>query len=289
MMTSQPRISHLLRRLRKKRYWPFLLLLGLAILYFVFPPPHTDILVLGIDGRAGEGWAARADSIMLVGIEPRSLGVSMMSIPRDLSVEVPWYGLQRVNTVNMLGEMEDGNTGPALMKAAVAQSFGVTPERYVRLNFSGFVGLVDAVGGVTIDVTHPIVDYNYPTEDFGVKTVEFEIGVQHMDGERALIYARTRYADDDYRRAERQQQVVSALLGRMINPLAWPAVAGVLSQSVDTDLSAWDLLTLAPAVLIGGGRADRLVIDRDLITATAEGVAVPDYEQLAPWVQAHFD
>ncbi|HLV36311.1 MAG TPA: LCP family protein [Spirillospora sp.] len=232
---------------------------------------------------------ARADSIILVGIEPRWFRVAMMSIPRDLSIDVPGYGLQRVNTVNMLGEMEGAGGGPQLMKSGIQHSFGVKPDRYVRLDFKGFVRLIDAVGGITINVERPIVDYNYPTEDLGVMTVQFDAGVQHMDGERALIYARTRYADDDYRRAERQQQVISALLGRLINPLHWPAVVGALSQAVDTDLTLWDMIVLAPPVVLGGSRAERLVIDRDYITATAEGVAIPDYARIAPWLDTYFD
>jgi anionic cell wall polymer biosynthesis LytR-Cps2A-Psr (LCP) family protein len=173
--------------------------------------------------------------------------------------------------------------------AGIAQSFGVQPDRYVRLDFNGFVHLIDAVGGVSIYVENPITDYNYPTEDFGVTTVEFPAGWQHMDGERALIYARTRHADDDYRRAERQQQVVSALLGKMILPIYWPGVVGALLQSVDTDLNVLDLAMLAPPVLLNGVRGERLVIDRDYITATADGVAVPDYALIAPWLDVYFE
>lgn len=282
-----------------KRFLPILALLLAALacgfptflcgLYWVFAPPHTDIVVLGVDSRPGEGWMARADSIILVGIEPRRFAVTLMSIPRDLSIDVPGFGLQRVNTVNMLGEMEAVGTGPELMKAGIRQSFGVQPERYVRLDFNGFTHLIDAVGGVTIDVPSALVDHAYPTEDDGVMTVEFAAGLQHMDGKRALIYARTRHADDDYRRAERQQQVISALLGKLINPIYWPAVAAALAQTVDTDLTLWDLVVLAPPVLIGGARAERLVINREYITATAEGVAIPDYIKIAPWLEAYFD
>ncbi len=291
--------THALNRRFGKRFLPFIALIlalltcGLPTLlcglYFVFAPPHTDIVVMGVDSRPGEGWMARADSIILVGIEPRRFGVTMMSIPRDLSIDVPGYGLQRINTVNMLGEMEAAGTGPDLLKAGITESFGVTPERYVRLDFNGFTSLIDAVGGVTIDVPNPLIDYSYPTEDGGVMTVEFAAGPQHMDGQRALIYARTRYADDDYRRSERQQQVVSALLGRLINPLYWPGAAAALAQAVDTDLTLWDLLTLAPPVVLGGARAESLVIDRDYITATAEGVTVPDYVKIAPWLETYFD
>ena len=263
--------------------------MGCVILYLMFPPPHTDILILGVDSREGEGWTTRADSIILVGVDPASLSVAMMSIPRDLSVNVPDYGLQRVNTVNMLGEMEAAGNGPILTQAAIEESFGVAPDRYVRLNFEGFVALINAVGGVTIDVEKSLIDYNYPTADYGVTTVEFTAGRQHMDGERALIYARTRYADDDYQRAGRQQQVVSALLGKLIVPIYWPSAMVALNQAVDTNLTLWDMLTLAPPVVLGGPSSARLTIDRERISATAAGVAIPDYAQINEWVDAHFD
>lgn len=289
---TKPRLN-MVRPARRRRYFPCLVLLfGLPLLMClcsVALAPHTDILVLGVDSRPGEGWVARADSVILVGIDPRRFNLTMLSIPRDLSIDVPGYGLQRINTVNMLGEMEAPGRGPALTAEGIIQSFGVTPDRYVRLDFNGFVRLIDAVGGITINVENRIYDWAYPTADGGTMEVEFPAGVQHMDGERALIYARTRHADDDYRRAERQQQVISALLGRLIIPLNWPSVAAALLQSVDTDLNILDMILLAPPVLVNGGRGQNLVIDRDYITATAGGVAVPDYARIAPWLEAYFD
>lgn len=290
----------LIQRARGKRYFPLLVLLSFIgipallcmaglLIYIILPFPHTDIVVLGIDSREGDGWVARADSVMLVGIDPTRLRVTMMSVPRDLSIDVPGYGLQRINTVNMLGEIEEAGRGPALVKAGIVQSFGIETERYVRLDFKGFIQLIDAVGGVTVDVARPLVDYNYPDGDHDVMTIRFEPGAQYMNGERALIYARTRYADDDYRRAERQQQVVGALMSKLINPIHWPAVIGALQQSIDTDLNLWDMLTLAPPVLMNGGSGERLVIDRDYITATAKGVSIPDYEEIAPWLESYFD
>lgn len=295
----ESRWSRLLPGRLRLRSWPVILaavllipafVCGLAFLfYLVFPPPQTDILILGVDSREGEGWVARADSIMLAGVDPAHLRVSLLSVPRDLAIDVPNYGLQRINTVNMLGEMDAPGTGPDLMQAAFTASFGITPERYVRLDFDGFVDLVNAVGGVTIDVERTLVDDFYPTPDGGVMRVQFDPGVQHMDGERALIYARTRHADSDYERVARQQQVVSALMGKLVNPLHWPAAWQVLQQSVDTDLTLWDGLTLAPTVVLGGSRADRFVIDREHVTATAEGTLIPDYATVLPWLQERFN
>ncbi|MBZ0280489.1 MAG: LCP family protein [Anaerolineae bacterium] len=264
-------------------------LCGLTLVfYLLFPPARANILVLGVDGRGGEGYVSRTDSIMLLGIYPAQLRASLLSIPRDLFIDVPNYGIERINTVNMLGEMEGEGNGPALLASALQQTFNVTVDRYVRLDFQGFVELINAVGGVTIDVERAIVDDAYPTEDGGVISIRFDPGLQQMDGERALIYARTRHGDDDYQRAARQQQVLSGLLSRLVNPLRWPAALSVLNRYTDTNLTLWDMLTLAPPVVLNRGRFEQLVIDRDYIAGTAEGYAVPNLDAIAPWLEGRF-
>lgn len=287
---------HLRRRLKLSRRWLFLYLLitpffccGLSLLiYIVFPPAAVNIVVLGVDGRANEGFVSRTDSIMLVGVKPSQIRLSLLSIPRDLFVEVPGYGSQRINTVNFLAEQSQRGTGPALVMDTLSQDLGISLNRYIRLDFNGFVKLVDAVGGLTIDVEHTIIDDLYPTENGGVEVVKFDIGVQQMDGERALKYARTRHADDDYRRAARQQQVVSALLAKLVNPVRWPAALAALRSSIDTNLTVLDMYSLVVPALLNRGRYETLVIDRDYIKGTAEGHAVPDYEKLLPWLRDHF-
>jgi LCP family protein required for cell wall assembly len=284
---------------RKRRISPLLMFFtallfpvfccGMTLLvYLIFPPPPVDMLILGVDGRAGEGFVSRTDSIMLLGIDPAHLRTSILSFPRDLFIEAPGYGQQRINTINVLGEEQNPGGGVDLLEASLSQNFGVGIDRYVRLQFDGFMELIDAVGGVTIDVERTIVDDFYPTEDGGVTTVRFESGVQHMDGERALIYARTRHADDDYQRAERQQQVVSALLAKMANPINWPSVVSILNRAMETNLTVVDMALLAPPVLLNIGRYDRLVIDRDYIVGVANGVA-PDYAKINPWIEPRFD
>ena len=263
---------------------------GMTLLtYLVFPPSHVDILILGVDSRPGEGFVSRTDTIMLLGIDPAHLRTSILSIPRDVFIEVPGFGQQRINTVNVLGEEQGQGRGVDLLIASLAQDFGIQIDRYARLQFSGFVELIDAVGGVTIDVERSIVDDSFPMPEGGVTTIRFDSGVQHMDGERALIYARTRHADDDYQRADRQQQVVSALMAKMTNPLHWPAVMAVLNRALDTNLTILDLALLAPPILLNAGRDDRLVIDRDYIIGTAEGRAVPNYEKIKPWLAGRFE
>lgn len=281
---------------RLSRYWQLLWLLitplfccGISLLiYLVFPPQPVNILILGTDGRASEGFMSRTDSIMIIGVKPSQLRLSLFSIPRDIFIEVPGFGPQRINTINLLAEQNQRGTGAALVMEAISQDFGIRLDRYVRLDFNGFVQLVDAVGGITLDVEHTIIDDQYPTESGGVEYIKFDMGVQQMDGKRALIYARTRHADDDYHRAVRQQQLISALFAKLVNPLRWPAAIAALRSSVDTNLTIGDMFTLLVPALLNRGRYENLVIDRDYIKGSSEGHAVPDYEKLLPWLRDRF-
>jgi LCP family protein required for cell wall assembly len=263
---------------------------GLSLLtYLMFPPPPQNILVVGLDSRGAEDVVSRTDSMMVLGVSPRQLRVSALSIPRDLFLETPGYGLQRVNTINVLGEQETPGQGMSLLKQSIGWNFGIRVDRYVRLDFQTFVELVNAVGGVHLYVERAIVDNAYPTDEGGVTSARFESGWQYMDGERALMYARTRHADDDYHRAARQQQVLSALLERLANPARWPTALRLLSESLDTDLKPGDLIALAPPVILNGGRFDSFVINRDFVLGTASGNAIPDYARIQPWLEGRFE
>ncbi len=289
-------------RLRRRRglclvgcLLPLLMLccsLSACILPLLITPGPVDIVIMGVDARPGEGYLTRADSIMLLNVTPWRLRVSLLSIPRDVFIQVPGYGEQRINTINTLGEQESPGSGPALLKASLQQSFGVGVERYVRLDFEAFVAVIDAVGGVDIDVPKLIVDYEYPTADGGVMTVRFEPGRQHMDGERALQYARTRHQDDDYQRAARQQQVLDALLRKLSDPryiYTWPRVLYAIQAHTDTNLNLWDMWRLGPALLLGWHNREQRVLQREDLIGMAAGYWVPDYERLRPWIEAHFD
>lgn len=257
------------------------------MIYVLFPPQPLNVVVMGLDAREGEGRITRSDTVMLFGVNPGRLQVSLLSIPRDVFIEVPGYGLQRINTINVLGEMDEAGSGPQLLSLSIAETFGIVPDRYVRLDFRGFRQMIDAVGGIDIYVEKRIVDNAFPTEDGGTSQIVFEPGWQHMDGERALIYARTRHQDDDYQRASRQQQVLSALVSRSINPLVWPSLLVTINQVVETDLSLPDFVRALPSVMLSGGNFDRLVIDREWVLP-GNGFVYPDVEALQPWLENHF-
>lgn len=260
--------------------------------YVLIPPAPTDLLILGVDARPGQRYLTRTDSVMLLNVSPHNLNVTLLSIPRDVFIWVPDYGEQRINAINVLGEQEAEGSGPDLLKASFQESFGVEVDRYVRLDFQGFVDLVDAVGGVDIDVPKLIIDYEYPTLDGGTITVRFDPGVEHMDGERALQYARTRHQDDDYQRAARQQQVMDAVIKKLRDPRAVvyaPRIWRALQAHTDTDLNTWDILRIGPGLVLGWSSRDQRVLQRDDLIGMKAGYWRPDYDRLAPWIAEHFD
>jgi LCP family protein required for cell wall assembly len=187
----------------------------------------SNILLLGVDLREGypeEG--IRSDTIILLHLDPAAGWGSLLSIPRDSIATIPGVGEDKINAAFAQGyeraerlsdvQIEPTAAGAALAADTVEQFLGLrdfnTRIDYVAtINFNGFAKIIDAVGGIDIDVPFEIIDNEYPTDDFGITTVHFPSGPQHMDGARALQYVRTRHADNDFGRAQRQQQVIQAI------------------------------------------------------------------------------
>lgn len=181
--------------------------------------PDTDaitIMVLGVDTRA-EGGDQNADVIILARLDLEERVLRSVSIPRDLQVEIPGYGLGKINGAYGIGIEADPDNrvaGVAMMRDTIEHNFDVYIDDYVMVDFEGFKEVVDALGGIKISVPERIVDEAYPTEDYGTRTFVVEAGRQHMDGETALAYARTRHQDSDDARRERQMLVIEAMLDR---------------------------------------------------------------------------
>jgi hypothetical protein len=169
------------------------------------------------------------------------------------------------------------------------------------MDFNGFRRMIDEIGGIEIDVPREIVDYSYPTEDFGTMTIRFEEGVQTMDGERALIYARTRHSSSDIDRAERQQQVILAVRSKVLSLDILPSLtpnrianlAATVNESVATDLSVDEVFGLAQALQgVKTQNINRAVIDSsmtvDYITYGGAQVLLPRWQEILPTVEEVF-
>ncbi|MBV9595605.1 MAG: LCP family protein [Chloroflexi bacterium] len=238
---------------------------GVVAVALLVTPVRESVLILGSDARPDElsrGEVGRTDTLLVFVGDRAQPRLAMVSVPRDLWVTIPGYGQERINAAYEFG-------GPQTAKQTVSNLLGQPIDRYVIIGLQGVRDVVDAVGGIDITVPQAIHDDAYPTDDYGYQVVDIPAGRQHMDGDTALKYARTRHQDSDFARTARQQQVVVAVRNAMLNPLNWPripAVVAAISTSIKTDLSPFDVVALGAAMLRSPGDPDHLVIDTSLAT-----------------------
>lgn len=220
--------------------------------FAVVPGEGITVLLVGVDQRPGEYAPPRADALMLVRINPQWQRIALLSLPRDLWVEIPGgYGYDRINTAYTYGEATGiWGGGLALTRATVSNVLGVPIDYVAMVDFYGFISLVDTVGGIVVNVPDAIYDAAYPTMDYGYMTISFAPGVQWMDGNTALIYSRTRNADSDFSRIRRQQDVLMALgmrlqeRGDLLNLLTLDQTSAALLPYVRTDMPRDTLVNL---------------------------------------------
>jgi LCP family protein required for cell wall assembly len=252
------------------------------------------VLVMGMDQRPGEfGTSYRTDTMILISLDPTTNRVGMLSIPRDLFVDVPGYGLQRVNAAYGLGELSGPGGGPQLAMQTVQYNFGIRVNEYVMVNFESFIKVIDLFGGVNVYVESAIYDPEYPDMNYGYDPFYIEAGWHLMDGQTALKYARTRHSTDDIDRGRRQQQVLYAIRDKvttmdMIPKLAPQAYTlwAELSSGVDTRLSLDQILQLAWWVKdIPSGNYTNAVLGWEYVTPTrwqGMDILVPTRQKLGP-------
>lgn len=274
-----------------------LAVITLVVGLLLFPPPRTNILILGVDRRPDEAtWATRTDTMILTTINPKDAYVGLLSIPRDLFIQLPDGNWNRINTPHFFAELAAPGTGPQVAMQTVQNNFGVDVHHYVRLDLIGFVRIVDAMGGLDINVPEAVFDDAYPTYDYGTTTVYFEPGQQHMTGEQALAYARVRHFTSDFDRAARQQLVLQAIFRQLLQPATWlrlPQILGAVSESISTDLTLLDLIRLAPTFAeISPDDLDRRVIEGAMVQPfTTDGgasVLLPVWDVINPVLLAMF-
>src|SRR3990167_1741578 len=153
---------------------------------------RVNILLIGIGHEGG----LLADTIILANIKPSTKEVALLSIPRDLTVNIPGYGDRKINNANAFGETDNLPGGGGMFTARILSNvLNTSIPYYVRVDFSGFKKLVDDAGGVNIDVDKSFTDYEYPTTNFGYQTISFKQGPQKMDGDKALKYTRSRHGN----------------------------------------------------------------------------------------------
>lgn len=218
---------------------------------------RINVLFLGVGG-AGHDGPQLSDTIMLASFRPSDEQVALLSIPRDMAVNIPGYGVNKVNHANAYGEQNDAGHGGDLAVQVLSDVLDEPIHYWVRVDFSAFEKIVDTLGGLEIDIDQSFVDKEYPTDDFGYQTIVFERGVELMDGARALQFSRSRHGShgegSDFARARRQQKIVSALRekiltpGVLANPIKLTSLFNTLTTHIDTDLNIIELVEFAQKV-----------------------------------------
>lgn len=263
---------------------------------------QVNILLLGIDRRENEEGPWRTDTMILVSVDPISKTASMLSIPRDLWVPLPVLNFEdRINTAHSHGDSEKYKDlvggGPALAMKTVEYNLGVPVDYYARIDFPGFEKLIDAIGGVDIDVLEDIYDAEYPTPDGGTIELFFKKGPQHMNGDLALKYARTRHQSNDIDRAGRQQQVIMAARDKVLS-LKFPVTRipeqiQLLGDSVESSMNLDEIIAVARVLQ----QVDRQNIKSGIIDGTmvfdwtrpdGQMVLVPQWEPIRQLVNELF-
>jgi LCP family protein required for cell wall assembly len=211
---------------------------------------RINILLLGADtnsARQSQGEVPLSDTIIIATIDPATKKIGLLSIPRDLQVQIPGVGVDKINAAYSNGSLTS-ITGPGLVRATIEYNFGIKIDYYAVVDFAGFQKIVDTLGGVTLDVPAPIKDDEYPGEQFNYTRVVFQSGLQHMNGIQALRYVRTRHDDNDFARGNRQQQLLMALRQQSLSLgliTKAPQLISQLGDTVRTDLPPSDALKLA--------------------------------------------
>ncbi|MGD2206777.1 MAG: LCP family protein [Anaerolineae bacterium] len=273
------------------------------------PPPslpastdRINVLLLGIDRRGKSGWGYRTDTIIIVTVDQANKTAGMLSIPRDLQLPIPGNGEDRINTANVYGYSKKyPGGGPALLKRTIEVAFDVPIDYYIMVDFSAFVKIVDTLGGIDVNVPSKLHDTMYPDpqpgDPYGYKSIHFDPGWQHMDGQRALEYARSRMSTSDFDRARRQQLILLAIREKALSlnliPRL-PALAATMMDTVKTDMTLDEMVELARlAPKIDMTNIKRRVIQKPMVYGYRrdDGAAVqlPKWDLINPVVADLFN
>lgn len=211
---------------------------------FGLPDRPFTVLVVGLDIRPQEDGPSRTDSIVLLRIDRAKNRASILGIPRDAMMRIPLPGndstRDRVNGAYSLNwSRDDPNAAPAALKKAIEDNLGLTVDYYVQFDQRSARQIIDAAGGVTVNVRETFGQDDYSDDDINVVPQHFEKGEQHLDGYQAVAFGRIREGSSDFDRIIRQQQVAEGLVEELTAPRAVGKLRGVwkaFDDGVTTDL-----------------------------------------------------
>ena len=222
---------------------------------------RINILLLGVGGKNHDG-GLLTDTIILASLDLREKKAALLSIPRDLSIPVEGKGWRKINNVNAFAEAQAKGSGGVAASQAIGDILNIPIDYYVRVDFEGFINIIDEIGGIKVYVENTLDDKRYPVmgkEDAEPYEDRFEHlyiekGWQEMDGELALKYARSRHAagveGSDFARSRRQQKVLEAIKDKMLSkyvlfkPRMIANIINEMDEHVSTNLKIWEIVKL---------------------------------------------
>lgn len=250
-----------------------LVAVGYALFGYFFPEKSIDnltkeerlalkknVLVLGVDERAEDNDVGRSDTLFVVMFDSAKKNVSLLSIPRDTRVRIDKHGWDKINHAYAYG-------GRELTQKTVEEFLGLRILNYVMVDFKGFKGLVDAIGGIDIDVEQDMYYY----DSWDGFTIDLKKGRQHLDGETAIQYVRYRDEEGDIGRIRRQQHFIMAVYEKITSAdmlLHIPGLSKQLMNMIKTDLPLGDMVDIGRAL-------HSMVKSKGIVMATVPGT--PEY------------
>lgn len=228
---------------------------------------RVNILLLGYGGPGHDG-PYLTDTMMVISVQPSTKQVALISIPRDLVVDIPGYDYRKINSVLSFGrDQKYPGGGEAFAVNVVRDVLNIPIQYYARVDFDGFKDVIDQVGGITVTVDTAFSDFQYPDNAYGYDPISFKAGQQTMDGTAALKFSRSRHGNNgegsDFARAARQQKIIVALkekllsFGTLSNPKKISDVLGSLGSHSQTNMEIWEMLRLAK--MVGGIQSDQII------------------------------
>ena len=196
----------------------------------------ATVMIMGVDERADD--VGRSDTLMIATLDPDKNQAALLSVPRDTRVKIKGHGFDKINAAYAYG-------GRKLTQETIESLLNTHIDHYIKINVHGFTKIIDALGGIDIDVEKRMY-YEDPWDDDGGLYIDLQPGMQHMDGKTAITYVRYRDEEGDIGRIKRQQNFMKAVMDKLVSPTIipkLPAIVSAVSDSVETDMSVSEILS----------------------------------------------
>lgn len=265
----------------KKKFWIWTGVIVAIVLLF-FTPFRINILILGIDPNDQHSAVGRSDTMIMTTIPPMTPKMIMLSIPRDLWVNIPGHGQNRINTAHFFAEAAKPGSGLQAAADAVKLNFNVSFPYQLRIQVEGFKKVVDAMGGVTVTLPFDMSGY--------------KAGTYHLDSTKALALVRDRHGSDDFYRQMRGQIFIKGAIKQMLNPLNWwriPQVFIAATQAVTTNIPFYLWPRIAYSAVFSASTGFNMnTLSHNMvqgyITSDGADVLLPKWDLILPYVDKLF-